>query len=211
MKVQKLAITASAALLMSAISAHATIITFDAQGLTGPSFASQAIAGPVTVMAGGDTVTFGNGAILTNEASLPADTTSVYYNSFFLPGSAGDAMTISFSAPINNFFFNLYNGQTSINTFIVSDNLGNSTTVNIASNGNSGVSLISFPTVGQIITISTTNTTGYDFSIDNIGFNQATPPTVPEPATWAMMLVGLGFVGHALRKRSSIRTAVTCN
>ena len=33
-------------------------------------------------------------------------------------------------------------------------------------------------------------------------------PTVPEPATWAMMLVGFGLVGFAMRKRSNVRTTV---
>jgi hypothetical protein len=32
---------------------------------------------------------------------------------------------------------------------------------------------------------------------------------VPEPATWAMMLIGFGLVGFAMRKRSSLRTTTT--
>jgi PEP-CTERM motif len=32
-----------------------------------------------------------------------------------------------------------------------------------------------------------------------------TVPAVPEPATWAMMLVGFGAVGFALRRRQSVR------
>jgi hypothetical protein len=31
---------------------------------------------------------------------------------------------------------------------------------------------------------------------------------VPEPATWAMMLLGFGMVGFAMRKRSNVRTTV---
>jgi hypothetical protein len=31
---------------------------------------------------------------------------------------------------------------------------------------------------------------------------------VPEPSTWAMMLIGFGMVGFAVRKRSNVRTAV---
>jgi hypothetical protein len=39
------------------------------------------------------------------------------------------------------------------------------------------------------------------------------PPTpgggpVPEPATWAMMLLGFGFVGSVMRRKRSVRTAV---
>jgi hypothetical protein len=46
----------------------------------------------------------------------------------------------------------------------------------------------------------------------HIWFNQnlvVVPPTggVPEPATWAMMIVGLGMVGAAMRRRTSLHLA----
>lgn len=205
MNVQRLFTTASAALLVSTGYAHATIIDFDTQGLTGPSTASVPAA-PVIITTGGDTVTFSNGAILTDATNAPADETSVYFDSDFLPGTAGPTMTISFSAPISGFFLNLYNGETAPDTFIVADNMGRSTSVSIASNTSGGTSLIAFPAVGNIVTVTSSNPSTYDFFIDNIGFNQATPTTLPEPATWALMLIGFGFVGHAMRKRSSIHT-----
>ena len=31
-----------------------------------------------------------------------------------------------------------------------------------------------------------------------------TPPAVPEPATWAMMLVGMGAIGFAARRRRNV-------
>ena len=40
--------------------------------------------------------------------------------------------------------------------------------------------------------------------LDNISIS-----AVPEPATWAMMLVGFGMVGFAMRKRSNVRTTVS--
>ena len=187
--------------------AQATIINFDDQGLTGPCCASVPAA-PVNINAGGDNVVFSNGAILTGESNLPADQTSVYYNSYFLPNTAGDAMTITFSSPVTNFFLNLYNGETYTDSFTVSDNDGHSTTVSIPSNGNGGLSLISFPATGNIITITTTDTQ-YDYSIDNIGFNQPTPG-VPEPGTWAMFLVGFGAIGWTLRnarRKGAVATA----
>lgn len=43
----------------------------------------------------------------------------------------------------------------------------------------------------------------------NVLFNVATAP-VPEPATWAMMIGGIGLVGYASRRRSAaIRIART--
>jgi hypothetical protein len=40
--------------------------------------------------------------------------------------------------------------------------------------------------------------TGNHFSIDNLVLNAA---AVPEPATWAMMILGMGAVGYAMRRR----------
>lgn len=40
------------------------------------------------------------------------------------------------------------------------------------------------------------------FEVDNVNFSAA----VPEPATWAMMILGFGAVGFAMRRRSSVRT-----
>jgi hypothetical protein len=187
--------------------AQATIINFDDQGLTGPSLAADTSAAGVNINAGGDNVQFSNGAILTNEANLPADQTSVYYNSFFLPGTVGATMTVTFSAPVVNFFLNLYNGETYADNFTVSDNAGHSTTVSIPSNSNGGLSLISFPATGSIVTITTTDA-NYDYSIDNIGFNQPTPG-VPEPATWAMFLIGFGAIGWTLRNSRRKGAAAT--
>ncbi|HEY0438373.1 MAG TPA: PEPxxWA-CTERM sorting domain-containing protein [Phenylobacterium sp.] len=205
MTIRTFAFAAAVAFTACATGANATIINFDDQGLTGPCCAASTSAGPLSITAGGDTVDFTNGAILTNEASLPADTTSVYYNSFFLPGTSGSSMTITFSNPINNFFLNLYNGWVTPDTFTVSDNAGRSKTVTIDSNSNGGLSLISFPAVGNIITITTSNLS-YDYSIDNIGFNEATPG-VPEPAAWALMLVGFAGLGAALRQRRALSAA----
>lgn len=46
---------------------------------------------------------------------------------------------------------------------------------------------------------------------DNIGYQllgTARVGAVPEPATWAMMLLGFGAIGFAMRKRSNVRTTV---
>lgn len=186
--------------------AHADIITFDAEGFTGPSVASGTSAMTISVPTSIGSVTFENGAILTAESFLPADQTSVYYNSYFLSGSTGSTITVTFPQAINNFFLDLYNGETGPETFTVSDNTGQSTTVSISSNGASGNALISFPAVGTVVTITTPDAAGYDFSIDNIGFDQPTP-SVPEPAAWGLMLTGLAALGVALRAPRRVKPA----
>jgi hypothetical protein len=51
-----------------------------------------------------------------------------------------------------------------------------------------------------------TAASGNDFAIDNLML--AVNSTVPEPATWAMMIAGLGMVGASLRRRrTSLRLA----
>jgi hypothetical protein len=45
------------------------------------------------------------------------------------------------------------------------------------------------------------STTSSSANIDNINVT-ATAGAVPEPATWAMMLVGFGALGMVMRRRS---------
>ena len=41
-------------------------------------------------------------------------------------------------------------------------------------------------------------------------FSVATLAAIPEPASWAMMLIGFSAVGSTLRRRRRQTTAVTC-
>ena len=50
---------------------------------------------------------------------------------------------------------------------------------------------------------------GYDFNQGLVtGFNDNLAAAVPEPATWAMMIAGLGLAGTALRRRGQAGKAV---
>jgi PEP-CTERM motif len=49
----------------------------------------------------------------------------------------------------------------------------------------------------------TTNPSANAFEIDNLAVN----PAVPEPATWAMMLLGFGGIGIAMRRRRTTALA----
>ncbi len=63
---------------------------------------------------------------------------------------------------------------------------------------------VSFAGIAKSIDFGgTANRTGFD----NITFGSETPGgAVPEPATWAMMLLGMGFVGASMRRRQQVRT-----
>lgn len=44
----------------------------------------------------------------------------------------------------------------------------------------------------------------YGASSDVVLYKTVTPPAVPEPATWALMLAGFGSVGYAMRRRRNM-------
>lgn len=49
----------------------------------------------------------------------------------------------------------------------------------------------------------------YDYAIPNDSITVSIlAPSVPEPATWAMMVLGFGLIGSAVRRRSGAKTSV---
>ena len=50
---------------------------------------------------------------------------------------------------------------------------------------------------GELLAISAADIQAFDV----IGWTKAQAAAVPEPGTWAMMMVGFGLVGGALRRR----------
>lgn len=61
---------------------------------------------------------------------------------------------------------------------------------------------------GQIKTVTYKGTDYDGFKFKNLYINTL-PPSVPEPATWAMMIAGFGLIGSAMRRRdrATIATA----
>ena len=78
-------------------------------------------------------------------------------------------------------------------------------TVSISSLGQfQTVSGSAFGTVDYLVFDGTGGDGG--FELDNAVFGAVTA-AVPEPASWALMIVGFGMVGGALRRRASLATA----
>ena len=198
------------ALSLGVSSASADIINFE-QFLGPVNFVgagpNQVLIIPTSV---GDVI-FTGGLVLTEAASVPANQTSIYGTAFFAETqSPAGTIVVTFPQNINNFFLNLYNGFVLSDTFTISDNAGNSVSSTLDPTSLLGTTLVSFPAAGSVVTITTSNTF-WDFFIDDVGFNEATPgtlpppppptpTTVPEPGT-ITLLASAGMIGVVARLR----------
>ena len=175
---------------------------------------------------GGYDVVFSGGTPLGPNICLLPATASIAYGTadFANTGTQSgytNPLTIQFYASgtstpsnVNNFFLDLYNGNTVAVDYTVQDNLGHGATWNVANNSSSGQQTFGFASAGNFFTITggpaNGGCCGWDFFINNIGFNAAIPPgsdngtpvgNIPEPETYAMMLAGLGLLGFTARRR----------
>ena len=191
----------AAALLCLVCGGNASADIINSEDQSGPDLFALATPATLNYSTSSGPLSITGGAIPTNTLNLPADHTSVYGTaspSFGLNPAYSNTITMTFTSPINNFFFDLINGRPFLETFTVSDNLGQSQTFTLAPNFNSGAVTVGFATVGSVITISMADPS-WDFFIDNIGFNQATPGTA-NPRTRHGVGV-LGLAAFKLMKR----------
>jgi PEP-CTERM motif len=84
--------------------------------------------------------------------------------------------------------------------------MGDTASFVIPPNLSSGLKFYTLAATGTVVTITSAATGGfYDFFVDNVGFDQPTPPGTPEPSTWAMMLLGFAGLGFAGYRRAARR------
>ena len=128
------------------------------------------------------------------------------------PDFIDSSATFTFDTATNSFGFYLTGVQalyTSAITLELVD--GSQSTFNLPLNTAGGVTYFGVTdTVGFTkVYLSQTNYPGYAdaYGIDNISFNSSLTPTVPEPATWAMLITGFGLVGVASRRRKDAVSA----
>jgi hypothetical protein len=114
------------------------------------------------------------------------------------------SMTVTFSSPVNavggfiNYAQN-FNGTNTglISVFDTSNTLIESHTFNVTTTGATNAEV--FLGFSESALISSFTLTGFDIAITNL--TVASP--VPEPATWAMMILGFAGIGLLAYRRSS--------
>ena len=118
----------------------------------------------------------------------------------------GGTATFTFTAPIDAFGLYVTGLQTDLvsqETLTFSD--GSSQTIDTPSATGGGAAFIGFTDAGKSISSVSYNATGDIVGLDDVQFGNVS--SVPEPASWALMLVGAGGLGLAMRSRRKYAVA----
>lgn len=199
---------AGAALFATAPAQAAVVVNFTPAG-TPPSPGYSIIntfdnLSGVTVNAGQVKILTGN----SGQGAQPAFGSDGSYLSVLGGGSA----TINFASSVSGFQF-AWGSLDAYNKLTVTDTANNSYVYipggfTSGSNGNqvnAGTNGLfqATGTDGTRFTSIKLESTGNSFEIDNLA------AAVPEPSTWALMIVGFGMVGGAMRRRTAMFTTAT--
>lgn len=168
----------AAVLLSSSAMANAAVVTFNGVPTNGGTIAGGYTEAGVTVT---NAANYFWGYPTGSQLHLDTNSTNDNY-SFTFSGGAFDLTSFDISDT---------SGMGLLEGFDAGNNLVASQTFSAASPGT-----LSFSSFDGISRLRLRSTSGH-FSIDN--FTIAAAAAVPEPATWAMLILGFGFVGATLR------------
>ena len=214
----KALIFTAAALATIAAPASASVVVLDFQGVANPSN-STTVGGFYNGGTSGDGnsgtnygVSFTSNALAINSynGNGEPDPGVLYFLS-------GGAVNITYAAGFSAGFSFYYasNSQSSITVYDGENGTGNVlATLNLANNFQQGCGYCQWDAIGVTfagVAKSIDFSGGADYvAFDRITFGSDKPGggnTVPEPATWAMLIAGFGMVGASLRRRRMAHVA----
>jgi hypothetical protein len=176
------------------IPASATVVDFEAQAAARGGNLIGIPDSPLTI----GIATFTGGELLKAEVGLNADQTGVYATEGLFGSGESNPLVITFASPVSNFSIFIANGD-DVRNYTVSDNLGDSVMMSLASAGGLGAGTFSLASNGlTTVDITSANADAWDFAIDNVTFTQA--PSIPEPGS--MLLLGGGLALLVSLRRS---------
>ena len=115
-------------------------------------------------------------------------------------------VTFDFVAPISAFGL-IMGGLQGPNPVCWTNSLG-SQQISVVQPGGSGFAFFGFTEFGQSRTSVTVGSSSDFDSLADVRFGFASTSAVPEPMTCALMLIGFGFVGAALRQGKQTKQTV---
>ena len=136
-------------------------------------------------------------AFLTSTSPNGLGATSV---GFFLPG---DSATFTFDAAITAFAIDINTAATTAGAYDVVLNTGDQAFSLFETFPGAGTGqFIGFTSSTPFTSVMLSANTGFTYTLDTLIYGDAAAvAAVPEPSTWAMMLLGFGAVGFAMRRR----------
>jgi hypothetical protein len=181
----------------TALPATATVIDFETQAANTGGNLTGIPDSPLTL----GIATFTGGELRDGEIGLNADQTGVYASEGLFGSGETDPLVITFASLVSDFSVFVANGD-DVQSYTVSDNLGDSVTMPLASAGGLGAATFSLPGNGVTsVDITSANANAWDFAIDNVTFTAAS--STPEPGS--LLLLGAGLVLLAAVRRKQLR------
>jgi len=160
----------------------------------------SALPASVTITGGNITNVSGCGALCGfNTTALGANFLSL----------VGGSTTFSFTNAVNSFGFYVTGLQTNlVGQQTVTFSNGQQQTINfptaVQGADGGGGAFIGFTDFGKSIASVTIDVSNDIVAIDDVRFGFAQGGAVPEPATWAMLVLGFGTIGGAMRSRRKL-------
>ena len=122
--------------------------------------------------------------------------------------TAGEPATLTFNQPVNLFGF-LIGSPDSYNQVTITSTLGafifTPTSLGLSTTGDQTLSQyvnFSTTTAGERILFATFNNVPAVNAFETANFSAAFTGAVPEPTAWAMMIIGVGAIGLAMRRQN---------